>query len=64
MIELVNFFLAVIVCRGGTNKENLCWVGYQVGKLNSGPGPGRVYLVGLGQTPQYFQFCLRGYANW
>ena len=27
---------------GGTNRENLCLVGYRVRKLRSGPGPGLI----------------------
>ena len=33
------------IFRDGTNRENLCRVGYRVSKLRSGPGPGRVYLI-------------------
>ena len=31
----------VMARRGGTNRENLCRVGYRVRKLSSGPAPGR-----------------------
>ena len=32
---------ATLMSRGGTNKENMCRVGYRVRKLISGPGPGQ-----------------------
>ena len=38
--------------RGGTSRENLCWVGYRVRKLKSGTSPGRVYPMRVGKTPQ------------
>ena len=30
----------------------------------SGPGTGQVYLVWIGEPPQYLQLCLREYADW
>ena len=45
--------------RGGTNRKNLCRVGYRERKLRSGPCPGRVYLMQVGKSPQYFQVCSR-----
>ena len=36
------WFLLYVI-RGGTNREDLWRVGYQVRKRSSGPGPSRVY---------------------
>ena len=60
------FKLLLLHCkyaRGGTNREYLCRGGYWVRKLISGPGPGRVYRMRLDKSPQYFQPCLREYAE-
>ena len=45
---------------GGTNRENLCWVGYweRVHKLKPGLGAGKVYQMRIGKVSYYFWFCL------
>ena len=48
------------LCLGVERTEK---VGYRVRKLISGPGPGQVYLMRLDKSPQYFQPCLREYAD-
>ena len=45
------------------SRENPCPVGYWgVRELNSGPG--WVFWMAISETYQYFQACLREYADW
>ena len=61
---LFTLIIAIVPIRGGTSRENPCRVGYRVRKLKSGLGPGRVYPMRIGKSPQYSQACFRKYANW